>query len=62
MQIHAASLVERKWEQRACMEIRKHLVQYVSGFDGVKILRQRLAQVTSLEDVVSILDEAREVF
>lgn len=31
------------------MEIRKHLVNYISGFDGAKELRSQLATIESKE-------------
>lgn len=46
-----------KWKERkGMMEARKHLVQYLHGFPGVKEYRSQLVHVESVEDIMNILD------
>jgi tRNA-dihydrouridine synthase len=59
MELHAKFLVENKWEKKGCMEIRKHLVQYLHSFPGVKEYRKRLVMVDSLDVVRAVLDDIR---
>jgi len=54
---HMQRMIATKWEQRACLEIRKHFVHYLHGFDGVREYRKRLASLTSLHEAEIILDE-----
>ena len=54
---HMQRMIATKWEQRACLEIRKHFVHYLYGFDGVREYRKRLASLTSLEEATKILEE-----
>jgi tRNA-dihydrouridine synthase len=60
MELHARLLVENKGEKKWCMEIRKHLVQYLHSFPGVKEYRKRLVMVESLDIVKWVLDDIRE--
>lgn len=58
MELHGKILwqyKERKW----MMEARKHLVQYLHGFPGVKEYRSRLVQVESPEEISTILENIR---
>lgn len=41
------------------MEARKHLVQYLHGFPGVKEYRNLLVHVESPEDINSILEKIK---
>jgi len=49
MEFHAAELVATKWERKGSLEIRKHLVQYIKSFPGVKEYRKRLVTTESIE-------------
>lgn len=50
-----------KWKERkGMMEARKHLVQYLHGFAGVKEYRSQLVHVESVEDITKILDTIRK--
>ncbi len=60
MELHAKFLVENKGERKGCMEIRKHLVQYLHSFPGVKEYRKRLVMVESLDIVKWVLDNIRQ--
>lgn len=42
------------------MEARKHLVQYLHGFPGVKEYRSQLVQVESPEDIYTVIDSIRQ--
>jgi tRNA-dihydrouridine synthase B len=57
MSEHMEQMVTSKWENRACLEIRKHFTHYLHGFEGVKEYRKRLAMVTSVSETVWILKE-----
>jgi tRNA-dihydrouridine synthase B len=57
MSEHMERMVTSKWENRACLEIRKHFTHYLHGFEGVKEYRKRLAMVTSVSETVWILKE-----
>lgn len=43
------------------MEARKHLVQYLHGFPGVKDYRSQLVHVESVEDIAKVLNNIRLV-
>jgi tRNA-dihydrouridine synthase B len=51
-------LVERKGRKGA-LEARKHLVEYLHGFPGVKTYRTRLVSVENFEDIRAILADIR---
>ncbi len=59
MEFHASKLVEVKWERKGSLEIRKHLVQYLKSFPGVKIYRKRLVTTESIENSREVIDEIR---
>lgn len=61
MREHMERMVATKWENRACLEIRKHFTHYLQGFDGVREYRKRLTQVTNLREVEGILGELNEL-
>jgi tRNA-dihydrouridine synthase B len=46
-------------ERKGMMEARKHLVQYLHGFPGVKEYRSSLVHVESPDDIYQILDKIR---
>lgn len=51
-----------KWKERkGMMEARKHLVQYLHGFPGVKDYRSQLVHVESVEDITKVLNNIRLV-
>ncbi len=58
MREHGALLWKCK-ERKGMMEARKHLVQYLHGFPGVKEFRSALVHVESPEDIYQILDQIR---
>lgn len=62
MEFHATKLVETKWERKGSLEIRKHLVQYIKSFPGVKAYRKRLVTTESLENSLNVIAEIRETF
>lgn len=41
------------------MEARKHLVQYLHGFPGVKQYRTSLVHVESADDIYTVIDDIR---
>lgn len=47
-------------EKKGMMEARKHLVQYLHWFPGVKEYRSSLVQVNCPEDIYKILDQIRD--
>ncbi|MDQ7023078.1 MAG: tRNA-dihydrouridine synthase family protein [Candidatus Gracilibacteria bacterium] len=62
MDFHAKVLVETKGEKKGSLEIRKHLVQYLKHFPGVKVYRKRLVTTDTYENSKSIIQEIRETF
>jgi tRNA-dihydrouridine synthase B len=58
MESHGELLVERKGRKGA-LEARKHLVEYLHGFPGVKTYRTRLVSVENFEDIRAILADIR---
>jgi tRNA-dihydrouridine synthase B len=57
MNEHMRRMVDSKWENRACIEIRKHFTHYLHGFEGVREYRKKLAMVTSVSETENILWE-----
>jgi tRNA-dihydrouridine synthase len=62
MEFHAEQLVLTKWERKWSLEIRKHLVQYIKSFPGVKAYRKRLVTTESFENSQNVINEIRDVF
>lgn len=62
MDFHATELVKTKGERKGSLEIRKHLVQYLKAFPGVKDYRKRLVTTESIEETKQTLKEIRESF
>jgi len=62
MEFHAAELVKTKWERKWSLEIRKHLVQYIKSFPGVKEYRKRLVTTESIEQTSETIAEMRVRF
>jgi len=62
MEFHAEQLVATKWERKGSLEIRKHLVQYIKSFPGVKAYRKRLVTTESFENSQNVINEIRDVF
>lgn len=62
MEFHATQLVETKGEKKGSLEIRKHLVQYLRHFPGVKAYRKRLVTTENLENSLDVITEIRAVF
>ncbi|GAB0175061.1 MAG: tRNA dihydrouridine synthase DusB [Candidatus Altimarinota bacterium] len=58
MSLHGKLLWETK-VRKGMMEARKHLVQYLHGFPGVKEYRTRLVHVESIDDIEGILQTIR---
>ena len=58
MQEHGKLLWECK-ERKGMMEARKHLVQYLHGFPGVKEYRSSLVHVESITDIEAILEQIK---
>ena len=46
-------------ERKGMMEARKHLVQYLHGFPGVKEYRTQLVHVESPADIHTVIDRIR---
>ncbi|MDD2745239.1 MAG: tRNA-dihydrouridine synthase family protein [Candidatus Gracilibacteria bacterium] len=58
MELHARLLIDTKGPKGA-LEIRKHLVQYLRGFPGVKLYRTRLVHTETLDDVFGVTADIR---
>lgn len=59
MEKHMEYMVSSKWENRACLEIRKHFTHYLHGFEWVREFRKKLAMTTSVQETHKILEELR---
>ncbi len=62
MEFHASQLVATKWERKWSLEIRKHLVQYIKSFPGVKDFRKRLVTTESIEQTRETISDIRNTF
>lgn len=62
MSFHANALLLSKWEKKATLDIRKHLVQYLKWFPWVSAYRKRLVTIESIEILEAILLEIRTEF
>ncbi|MDD3145341.1 MAG: tRNA-dihydrouridine synthase family protein [Candidatus Gracilibacteria bacterium] len=62
MEFHAEKLNETKGEKKGSLEIRKHLVQYLKNFPGVKKYRKRLVTTDSIENTTLIINEIKQEF
>ncbi len=62
MEFHAAQLVATKGERKGSLEIRKHLVQYIKSFPGVKDYRKRLVTTESIEMTRETINDLRSNF
>ena len=56
MKLHGDLLWQWK-ERKGMMEARKHLVQYLHGFPGVKEYRTALVHVEKPEDIYGVLEK-----
>ncbi|MAH81149.1 MAG: dihydrouridine synthase [Rickettsiales bacterium] len=54
---HAKWLIEHKGDYVGTREIRKHLLQYVKGFNGAKEYRSRLVHIEGLIDLKHVLND-----
>lgn len=61
MEKHMEYMVSSKWENRACIEIRKHFTHYLHGFEWVREFRKKLATVTSVQETSCILEELKTI-
>lgn len=62
MEFHAFKLVETKGERKGSLEIRKHLVQYLKSFPGVKEYRKQLVTTESFEQTQNTIQEISKRF
>jgi len=62
MLFHATELVKVKGERKGSLEIRKHLVQYLKHFPGVKEYRRRLVTVETIDDSTQVIEEIRNKY
>ena len=57
---HAEWLIEHKGDYVGTREIRKHLLQYVKGFNGAKLYRSRLVHIEGMADLKAVLADLSE--
>lgn len=62
MSFHAHALLGCKWEKRATLDIRKHLVQYLRYLPWVSNYRKRLVTIESIEILEEILKDIKTEF
>lgn len=61
LQKHWKLLIELKWRKWS-LESRKHMVQYLHSFPGVKNYRKKLVLVENMTDVENVINEIRQDF
>ncbi|MDD2487276.1 MAG: tRNA-dihydrouridine synthase [Candidatus Gracilibacteria bacterium] len=61
MEKHARILIELKG-RKGSLESRKHMVQYLHSFPGVKNYRKKLVMVDDFQDVQNVLNEIRSEY
>ncbi len=59
MLFHGNALVDCKWEKKATLDIRKHLVQYLKWFPWVSSYRKRLVTIESIWVLEEIINEIK---
>lgn len=59
MSFHWNKLLECKWEKKATLDIRKHLVQYLKSFPWVSIYRKKLVTIETIWDLEKIITEIK---
>ena len=62
MEFHFKALLETKWEKKATLDIRKHLVQYLKWFPWVAKYRKRLVTIENTLMLEDILKEIKLEF
>lgn len=59
---HLNYLYSLKNEKLACLEIRNHIGWYFKGIKGANDLKNKVYQTSSIHDIISILNEFKEVY
>lgn len=62
MLFHANALVDCKWEKKATLDIRKHLVQYLKWFPKVSAYRKRLVTIDSIWVLEEIINDIKKEY
>lgn len=62
MLFHGNALVECKWEKKATLDIRKHLVQYLKWFPWVSAYRKRLVTIESIWVLEEIINDIKNEY
>lgn len=57
---HLNYLYDLKGEKLACLEIRNHISWYFKGIKGSNELKNKIYQVSSIHDIISLLNNFRE--
>ena len=60
MRKHAVLTCQHKAESRAMPELRKHMLWYLGRLRGAKPFKQRMAQIVTLEEFMSLCDELEQ--
>ncbi len=60
MIFHTEKSILSKWEKKACLDMRKHLVQYLKWFPWVSLYRKRLVMIENIDELKKILEEIRQ--
>lgn len=59
MLFHGNALVDCKWEKKATLDIRKHLVQYLKWFPWVSAYRKKLVTIESIWVLEEIINDIK---
>lgn len=62
MLFHGNALVDCKWEKKATLDIRKHLVQYLKWFPWVSNYRKRLVTIETIWVLEEIINEIKNEY
>jgi tRNA-dihydrouridine synthase B len=58
---HTELNVETKGERRGILEMRKHFVGHLKGFEGARELRSQVVQISTLAEARQVLEEVRRI-
>lgn len=58
---HLEKLTELKGEKAACLEMRSHIAWYVKGLRHATVFKRKLNEISSINDIISLMNEYQEV-
>lgn len=58
---HLEKLVSLKGEKAACLEMRSHMAWYVKGLRHATVFKRKLNEISSIDDIINLMNEYEEV-